>query len=85
MTVSTEPHDVDSEMLFMRRDSKINRRYITPGMETNTGKYEVHKVHIKDARARRAECTLDTTGFQLTDHKSKVPTFNMNFVIDIFR
>ena len=72
MTVSTEVHDVDSEMLFIKRDSKVNRRYITPGKEVNTGKYELHKVHINDARARRDKCSLDTTGFQLTEHKSEV-------------
>lgn len=72
MTVSTEPHDVDSQMLFIKRDSKINRRYITPGLEVNTGKYEVHKVHIRDARPRRVQCSLETTGFQLGDHKSAV-------------
>lgn len=75
MTVSHEPHDVDSTMQFIRADSKVNRRYITPGAEINTGKYEVRKVHIRDARPRRAECTLDTTGFQLLDHKSEVSEF----------
>jgi hypothetical protein len=75
MTVSHEPHDVDSTMQFIRADSKVNRRYITPGAEVNTGKYEVRKVHIRDARPRREECTLDTTGFQLLDHKSKVSCF----------
>ena len=72
MTVSTEPHDVDSQMLFISRDSKINRRYISPGLEVNTGKYEAHKVHIRDARPRRGQCSLETTGFQLSDHKSAV-------------
>jgi hypothetical protein len=82
MTVSTEPHDVDSQMLFIKRDSKINRRYITPGQEVNTGKYEVHKVHIRDARPRRAECSLETTGFVLTDHKSAVVSLSIRVLSD---
>jgi len=83
MTVSAEPHDVDSDMLFIRRDSRINRRYITPGLEVNTGKYERQKVHIRDARPRRGECSLDSTGFELIDHKSAVLLQNSWIEIDI--
>jgi len=66
------PHDVISSMSFIKPDSKINRRYITPGLEVNTGRYEVKNVHIRDARPYRTECTLETTGFELSEYTSEV-------------
>jgi len=72
MTVAVEPHDVDSTMQFIRPDSTINRRYIVPGKEVNTGKYEVKQVHIKDARPKQDEYTLDKNGFQIFNHKTSV-------------
>jgi hypothetical protein len=72
MTIAGEPRDVESSMQFVKADSKENRRYITPGAEYNTGKYETRKVFVRDARPYRHECTLDETGFQLFDHKSEV-------------
>jgi len=72
MTVAVEPHDVTSTMQFIRPDSTINRRYIIPGKEVNTGKYEVKQVHIKDARRQQDEYTLDKSGFQLFTHETTV-------------
>jgi hypothetical protein len=65
-------HDIMSSMQFVRADSKDNRRYITPGVEINTGKYETRQVLIHDVRPRLSEFTLDTTGFQLFNHKTAV-------------
>jgi hypothetical protein len=72
MPFAKQSHDVESSMQFIKADSKENRRYITPGLEINTGKYETRQVFIRDARPHREEYTLDTTGFQLFDHKSSV-------------
>lgn len=40
--------------------------------EVNTGIYEDKTVIIKDARPNREMFTLDTSGFVLLDHTSKV-------------
>jgi hypothetical protein len=40
--------------------------------EVNTGIYEDKTVIIKDARPNREQFTLDTGGFVLLDHTSKV-------------
>lgn len=70
--VNAQIHDVESTMLFVKADSKVNRRYITPGLEINTGEYETRKVRISDMRLRLDECTLDTAGFQLFNKKTAV-------------
>ena len=86
MPFAKQSHDVESSMQFIKADSKENRRYITPGLEINTGKYETRQVFIRDARPHREECTLDTTGFQLFDHKSSVlPPFGVSGSHDVAR
>jgi len=65
-------HDVKTTMRFVKPDSKINRRYITPGIEFNTGKYEIRGVFVRDARPCHQVYSLESTGFQLFDHPSGV-------------
>ena len=72
MTLVHKAYNVESTMQFIRRDSKVNRRYITPGVEVNTGKYEGKKVYVNDVRPIREQCKLDTVGFELLDHKTNV-------------
>jgi hypothetical protein len=64
--------DVVTKLTFITPTSKFNRRYVAPGEEVNTGVYEDRDVIVRDARAKTGEMTLDTNGFILIDHKSKV-------------
>src|SRR2546430_16627159 len=66
--------DVHTKMRFVKPDSKDNRRYITPGLEINTGFYEEKEVLVRDARPQKEEFTLESTGFQLFDHHTEVNT-----------
>lgn len=59
-------------MDFIRPDSKMNRRYMAAGQEISTGKYEKKHVIVRDARPKAESLTLDTAGFQLLEHSSKV-------------
>lgn len=72
-TAATARRDVPATLSFIRPDSKLNRRYIAPMAEINTGLYEDKTVVIRDARPDREKFTLDTGGFVLLDHTSKVP------------
>jgi hypothetical protein len=67
-----QPKDVESCINFVKPDSTVNRRYITPGLELNTGKYETRTIVIRDARPFREDYTLDRNGFQLFNHTTKV-------------
>lgn len=50
----------------------IGRRYVAPGLDVNTGKFEAQKVQIADIRDRKSDYSLSNCGFQLVDHESKV-------------
>jgi hypothetical protein len=67
--------DVSAILSFITPTSKFNRRYVAPGHEVNTGVYEDKNVVIQDGRQERAKFSLDTNGFALVDHKSKVYLF----------
>jgi hypothetical protein len=64
--------DVSAILSFITPTSKFNRRYVAPGQEVNTGVYEDKNVVIQDGRQEPSKFSLDTNGFALVDHKSKV-------------
>jgi hypothetical protein len=64
-------------MDFIRSDSKMNRRYMVAGQEVSTGIYETKKVVVHDARAEADDLKLETAGFQLVTHESKVSLLTM--------
>jgi hypothetical protein len=59
---------------FITPTSKINRRYVAPNEALNTGSFEEKPVTIRDARTEKGKYTLDTSGFALADHETKVDT-----------
>jgi hypothetical protein len=66
MTVDEEgrqPAAVEAELNYLAPGSTLNRRYVAPGAEFNTGSYESHRVPIRNGRAAGHEFTLDTHGF----------------------
>jgi len=64
-----------TEINFLAEGSFINRRFVGPGIEVNTGEYRPHEVAVRDARPIRAHFTLDSHGFVLLDHCSAVRDF----------
>jgi len=65
------PRDIPTTVKYLVPGSK-NERYFSKGIEVNIGQYEDVSVLVQDARPFRDECTLETSGFTLADHKSKV-------------
>ena len=65
------PRDIPTTVKYLVPGSK-NQRYFSKGIEVNIGQYEDVSVLVNDARPYRDECTLETSGFTLADHKSKV-------------
>ena len=53
----------------------INRRFVSAGVEVNTGTYAPHTVKMRDARPIKDRFTLDKSGFVLLDSKSAVKDF----------
>jgi hypothetical protein len=66
---------VRANVNYLAPDSLINRRFVAPGVEHNTGRFESHLVQISDARSCKDRISLDSHGFTLADHKSEVSDF----------
>jgi len=70
-----QSRSVEVEISYLAPGSHINRRFVAPGVEVNTGNYEKHRVTIRDGRSLRDQFDLDTHGFILAEHKSAITDF----------
>ena len=66
---------VDAELLYLAPGPFVNRRFVSPGKEVNTGTYRPYPVKIRDGRQCRERFNLDEHGFVLADHTSSVRDF----------
>ena len=66
---------VETEITYLAPGSFINRRFVAPSREVNTGEYLPYAVTIRDARPRQHEFTLASHGFELKPHHSAVRNF----------
>ena len=66
---------VDAELFYLVPGSRVNRRFVAPGAEINTGQYQPHRVKIRNARVAPERFTLDTHGFCLARYPSTVQDF----------
>lgn len=66
---------VEAAISYLAPGSFINRRFVAPGIEVNTGTYKSYPVTIHDARPIKDEFNLDTHGFVLAEHTSAVADF----------
>ncbi len=71
----TEAPAIEAQISYLAPGSFINRRFVAPAREVNTGEYLPYPVMIRDARPRQADFTLGTHGFMLTRHQSAVRNF----------
>ena len=66
---------VETTIDYLVPTSRINRRFWAPGRELNTGVYQSYPVTIRNARLAPEPFTLDTHGFCLARHESRVRDF----------
>jgi hypothetical protein len=69
---------VDAQMSYAvwTGEKPVNETYGPSGlMRRSTGQYVQHSVRIENGRPRRAEFSLDTSGFELADQPTKVRDF----------
>jgi hypothetical protein len=69
------PSAIDAQINYLVPGSFINRRFVAPAQEVNTGEYTAHAVTIHDARPQQTDFTLDSHGFTLLSHESSVRNF----------
>lgn len=75
MVISPAPEAVDTRIDYLIPTSRINRRFWAPGAELNTGVYDSYPVRIRNARLSPEPITLDTHGFCLARHESRIADF----------
>jgi hypothetical protein len=75
MSIEDDARAVDAQITYVAPGSFINRRFVAPGVEHNTGRYEAHRVKVRDARPIASHFALDTHGFELLTHRSRVRDF----------
>lgn len=66
---------VKAEINYLLPGTPINRRFVSAGVEINTGKYAPYDVIVRDARAIQRHFTLDRHGFTLADCPTEIVDF----------
>jgi hypothetical protein len=67
---------VEAEILYLAPDSTLNRRFVAPGIDVNTGRFEPHRVLIRNGRPVQDQFTLDSHGFTIARHRSGIGDFS---------
>lgn len=73
---------VEATVDYLEPSSRINRRYVAPGAELNTGRYAPHTVFIRNGRPVLGTLGLDTQGFVLAKQPSLVTNFTDKMEVD---
>ena len=66
---------LEATISYLAPGSFINRRFVAPGIERNTGRYQACQVLIHDARDSGERFNLDQHGFVLANQRSAVADF----------
>jgi hypothetical protein len=82
MASNTAAEGVNATVDYLVPGSRINRRYVAPGAELNTGRYAPHEVFIRNGRSVPRTLGLDTQGFVLANHPSLVANFKDKTELD---
>jgi hypothetical protein len=80
--MATQPLDIEAgvrtmqtQLNYLLPGPAINRRFVSAGVEVNTGSYGAFPTTIRDARAIRDHFTLERQGFRLLDAPTAVTDF----------
>jgi hypothetical protein len=76
-TITPDPaaRTVTAMITYVAPGSFINRRFVAPGVEHNTGRYETHSVSVRDGRPIKEHFNLDVHGFVLAERPTAVHDF----------
>ena len=73
--IEDSARSVETQINYVAPGSFINRRFVAPGVERNTGRYEAHTVRVRDARPIADHFKMDVQGFELSRQPSAVKDF----------
>jgi len=66
---------IEAQINYLLPGPDINRRFVSAGVEVNTGTYGPFKVTVRDGRAIQSHFTLASHGFALAQHRSQIRDF----------
>jgi hypothetical protein len=69
------PEAVVGSVEYLAADSAVNRRYVAPGAELNTGRYDRHAITVRNARRAGRAFSLEEDGFTLRRQPTAVRDF----------
>lgn len=72
----TRTHGVQTQVKYLLPGCPKNRRFVSAGVEYNTGTYADYDVTVYDARPIRDQFDLDNQGFVLADQPSAVTNWD---------
>ncbi len=75
LDIEESARTVQTQLNYLLPGPDINRRFVSAGVEVNTGSYGPFPTIIRDARPIREHFTLDRQGFRLLD----APTTRFRF------
>jgi hypothetical protein len=67
---------VRARIRYLSEGSFVNRRFVSAGVECNTGVYEDHEVAVRDGRSIQDHFSLDTHGFMIATEPTAVRDFS---------
>lgn len=82
MSDDAQIRTVEADISYLAAGSFVNRRFVAPGAEMNTGTYEMHPVKVRDGRTIMDSFNLDKHGFVLANHESQVSDFLNSTEVD---
>jgi hypothetical protein len=88
MTLSSLPRieqqapAIEAEINYLQPGPAINRRFVSRGVEVNTGSFGPHRVTVRDGRDLRDQFTLSSHGFALVDAPTAIADFYDTAAVD---
>ncbi len=73
--IEEQARSVETQLHYLLPGPDINRRFVSAGVEVNTGSYGPFPVKIRDARPIKEHFRLDRQGFTLLDAPSEVQDY----------
>jgi len=75
MDIEASARSVQAQLKYLLPGTDINRRFVSAGVEVNTGKYDAYPVTIRDGRPIRDHFSLESHGFTLLDAPTAIRDF----------
>jgi hypothetical protein len=81
-SVHARPDGLEASVAYLRPDSRINRRYVSPAGQLNLSEYTSHSVFVRNARPLVDHITFESHGFMLTRFRTGFSDFRSRELVE---